>query len=135
MKTGRTQIGPTGADTLGMYTSYLAACNERDWEGVASFVHLSVLVNGVRLTQQEYVADIKKTITVFPDYAWELRRAVEQPPWLAVHLHDTGTRHLAFLGAPGDQSAVVTDEFAMYRIVDQRIAELWGTADNARLRL
>jgi hypothetical protein len=37
---------------------------------------------------------------VFPDYAWELRHVVERTPWLAVHLHDTGTRHQYFLGAP-----------------------------------
>jgi predicted ester cyclase len=35
----------------------------------------------------------------------------------------------------GDRSPVETDEFAMYRIAEGRIAELWGTADNARLRL
>ena len=40
-----------------------------------------------------------------------------------------------FLGAPGDLSPVETDEFAMYRFTGGRIAELWGTADNARLRL
>jgi predicted ester cyclase len=120
---------------LEMYTTYLAACNNRDWETIAGFVHSSVLVNGIRRTRQQYVDDIKKTVAVFPDYVWELRHTVEQQPWLAVHLHDMGTRHQTFLGAPGDLSPVETDEFAMYRITEGRIAELWGTADNARLRL
>jgi predicted ester cyclase len=121
-------------ETLEMYKAYLTACNDRAWETIAGFVHPSVLVNGTRRTREEYVDDIKDTIAVFPDYAWELRHVVHQPPWLAVHLHDTGTRYQNFLGAPGDLSAVETDEFAMYRIIDGRIAELWGTADNARLR-
>ena len=120
---------------LEMYTAYLAACNNRAWETIAGFLHSSVLVNGIQRTREQYVNDIRKTIAVFPDYAWELRHTVEQAPWLAVHLHDMGTRHHTFLGAPGDQSPVETDEFAMYRITDGRIAELWGTADNARLRL
>jgi predicted ester cyclase len=120
---------------LDMYAAYLAACNNRAWETIAGFVHSSVLVNGVQRTREQYVDDIRKTVAVFPDYAWELRHTVEQPPWLAVHLHDTGTRHRPFLGAPGDLSPVETDEFAMYRITNGRIAELWGTADNARLRL
>lgn len=120
---------------LQMYTAYLAACNDRAWETVAGFVHSSVLVNGVQRTQEQYVDDIRKTVAVFPDYVWELRHMVEQKPWLAVHLHDMGTRHQAFLGAPGDLSPVETDEFAMYRVTDERIAELWGTADNARLCL
>lgn len=120
---------------LEMYTAYLAACNNRDWETIARLVDPSVLVNGIQRTREQYVDDIKKTVAVFPDYAWELRHTVEQPPWLAVHLHDTGTRHRSFLGAPGDLSPVETDEFAMYRIDNGRITELWGTSDNARLRL
>jgi predicted ester cyclase len=120
---------------LKIYTAYLAACNDRAWETIADFVYSSVLVNGIPRTREQYVDDIRKTIAVFPDYVWELRHVVEQPPWLAVHLHDTGTRHQEFLGAPGDLSAVETDEFAMYRITAGRIAELWGTADNARLCL
>jgi predicted ester cyclase len=123
------------SDILRMYTAYLTACNDRAWETIAGFVHFSVLVNGIQRTQEQYVDDIRKTIAVFPDYAWELRHTVEQAPWLAVHLHDTGTRRQAFLGAPGDLSPVETDEFAMYRITDGRIAELWGSSDNARLRL
>jgi predicted ester cyclase len=120
---------------LEMYTVYLAACNSRAWEILGGFVHSSVLVNGIQRTREQYVDDIRKTITVFPDYVWEVRHTVEQTPWLAVHLHDVGTRHQPFLGAPGDLSSVETDEFAMYRITEGRIAELWGTADNARLRL
>jgi predicted ester cyclase len=120
---------------LEIYTAYLAACNDRAWQSIANFVHSSVLVNGIRRTREQYVDDIRKTIVVFPDYAWQLRHVVEQAPWLAVHLHDTGTRRQSFLGAPGDLSPVETDEFAMYRISGGRIAELWGTADNARLCL
>jgi predicted ester cyclase len=121
--------------TMEMYAAYLDACNNRAWETIADFVHSAVLVNGIQRTREQYVDDIRKTIAVFPDYVWELRHTVEQPPWLAVHLRDTGTRHQTFLGAPGDLSRVETDEFAMYRITDGRIAELWGTADNARLLL
>jgi len=119
--------------SIEMYAAYIAACNRRDFPAIGGFVHRSVLVNGVRRTREEYVADIRRTVAVFPDYAWEVRHVVEQPPWFAVHLHDTGTRREPFLGAPGDGSAVETDEFAFYRIIDGRIAELWGTADNARL--
>jgi hypothetical protein len=50
-----------------------------------------------------------------------------------VHLADTGTRRQPFLGAPGDATVVTTDEFAMYRFAEERIAEVWVTADIARL--
>jgi hypothetical protein len=36
--------------------------------------------------------------------------------WLAVHLHDVGTRAAAFLTAPGDGTRIETDELDMYRI-------------------
>jgi predicted ester cyclase len=69
----------------------------------------------------------------FPDYRWELRRVVFEGEWLAVHMHDVGTRAGAFLIAPGDGTRIETDEFDMYRIVDGLIREVEGTADNARL--
>jgi predicted ester cyclase len=71
----------------------------------------------------------------FHDYRWRLVRAVVEGEWLAVHLHDVGTRSRPFLGAPGDGSRVETQEFDMYRIIRGRSREVEGTADNARLRL
>jgi predicted ester cyclase len=121
-------------ETLLRYQAYLDACNRRDWDDIGSFVADEVLVNGVKRTRDEYVADVRRTTRIFPDYRWELRRAVHEGEWLAVHLYDTGTRYWEFLGADGDGSSVATDEFDMYRIVDGLIVEVEGTADNARLR-
>jgi predicted ester cyclase len=94
-----------------------------------------VVVNGLSRSRDEYVDDIVATIEVFPDYRWELVRAVVEGEWLAVHLQDTGRRAQPFLGAPGDGTRVETDEFNLYRVVDGRIHEVEGTADNARLSL
>jgi predicted ester cyclase len=118
---------------LHAYEAYLGACNRRSWEELAGYVADSVLVNGVTRSRHEYVSDIMRTISAFPDYRWELRRAVLEGEWLAVHLHDTGTRSGAFRGAEGDGTQVETDEFDMYRIVEGRIVEVEGTADDARL--
>jgi predicted ester cyclase len=122
------------AEVLRLYRDYLEACNQRAWDGIGSFVADPVLVNGVTRSRSEYVAAVQHTISIFPDYRWELRRVVQQGEWLAVHLYDTGTRRGEFLGAEGDGSPVETDEFDMYRIVDGLIVEVEGTADNARLR-
>lgn len=116
------------------YSDYLDACNRRAWDELRTFVADRVLVNGSTRTRREYVADVMATTAVFPDYRWELRRVVLEGEWLAVHLHDTGTRRGRFLDAPGDGTPVETDEFDMYRIVDGLIVEVVGTADNARLR-
>lgn len=115
------------------YQAYLGACNRRAWDEVGGYLADSVLANGLVRSRREYVDDIVATISVFPDYQWELRRVVVEGQWLAVHLRDTGTRQARFLGADGDGTFVETDEFAMYRIVDGLIVEVEGTADNARL--
>jgi len=44
----------------------------------------TVLVNGRARTRPEYVADVMATTNTFPDYRWELRRAVWDGEWLAV---------------------------------------------------
>ena len=124
---------PSRAEVVLRYRGYLEACNRRAWDELGSFLADSVLVNGVVRSRSEYVADVIRTTTVFPDYRWELRRAILEGEWLAVHLYDAGTRVGEFLGAPGDGSPVETDEFDMYRIVDGLILEVEGTADNARL--
>jgi predicted ester cyclase len=116
------------------YAEYIDACNRRDWNELGTFVGESVLVNGSARSRREYVADVMATTEAFPDYRWELRRVVVEGEWLAVHLHDTGTRIGRFLDAPGDGARVETDEFDMYRVVEGLIIEVEGTADNARLR-
>ena len=122
-------------DIIGRYLAYLDACNRRAWEEVRNHIADTVLVNGSPRTKDEYISHVVSTAEVFPDYEWRLVRAVVEGEWLAVHLHDVGTRSKPFLDAPGDNTRVETDEFDMYRIVGGLIHEVEGTADNARLRL
>lgn len=123
----------TRDEVVRRYRAYLDACNRQAWGELPAFLAETVLVNGRARTRAEYVADVVATTQSFPDYRWELRRAVWDGEWLAVHLHDSGTRMRAFRGAPGDGTRVETVEFDLYRIVDGLIHEVEGTADNARL--
>ena len=72
-------------------------------------------------------------VRAFPDYHWELRRLVVDPPWIAAHLADTGTHRGPFLGVPATGRTVSTPEFAFYRIDADRIAEVWGSAFGVHL--
>ncbi|HNQ08042.1 MAG TPA: ester cyclase [Tetrasphaera sp.] len=122
------------AAVLERYARYLAAYNSRAWSELGSHVADEVLVNGRMRTRTKYVADLQILCESFPDYRWTLVRVLADGDWLAVHVHDTGTRQGAFAGAPGDGTAVETDEFAMYRFgIDGRIREVEVTTDNARL--
>ncbi len=125
----------TRDDIVSRYLAYLDACNSRAWEELRGCLAETVRVNGMPRTQDEYLSDLVATTKAFPDYRWRLIRAVVEGEWLAVHLHDVGTRRGPFRGAPGDDTRVETQEFDMYRILDGRIHEVEGTADNARLRL
>jgi predicted ester cyclase len=120
-------------DVIHRYLEYLDACKRRAWDELGRFLAVTVLVDGRARTRREYVADVVSTTVAFPDYRWELRRVVLECEWLAVHLHDVGTRAGAFLTAPGDGTRIETDELDMYRILDGLIHEVEGTADNARL--
>jgi predicted ester cyclase len=122
-------------DVMSLYRSYLDACNRRAWGELKTYLAETIVVNGLPRSQDQYLSDVRATIETFPDYRWHLVRAVVEGEWLAVHLHDFGTRSRSFLGAPGDGSPVETQEFDMYRIAGGRIHEVEGTADNARLRL
>ena len=124
---------PCRDEIVRRYRDYIDACNRRAWDEVGDYVAARVLVNGSTRSRREYVADVVATTSAFPDYRWELRRVVLEGEWLAVHLHDTGTRLGDFLGVRGNGVRVETDEFDMYRIVDGLIVEVEGTADNARL--
>ncbi|HET7399224.1 MAG TPA: ester cyclase [Intrasporangium sp.] len=123
----------TRDQVLDAYAQYLARCNAHDFASVASFIHDRCLVNGRVRTSAEYVSDLEKVGVAFPDYRWELRRAVWEEPWLAVHLCDTGTHGGAWQGRPPTGRTVTTDEFAMYRFEAGRIAEVEVTADTGRL--
>ena len=76
-----------------------------------------------RDTQQAVVA-------AFPDYRWDLRHVLVDGEWVSGHFIDTGTHRGTFLGVPATGRAVTAQEFAVYRVPNGRIAEVWGTADD-----
>jgi predicted ester cyclase len=115
------------------YGRYNAICNRHAFDELTPHLCDVVLVNGRQRTAQQYIDDLVAVHDAFPDYRWHVRHMVVEPPWLAVHLTDSGTHLGTWRGVPATGSAVTTDEFAMYRFDGARIAEVWVTADNARL--
>jgi predicted ester cyclase len=89
------------------YRRYIACCNEHRFDDLGQFV---------------------AHVRAFPDYQWELRQLLLDPPWIGAHLADTGTHREPFLGVPATGRSVSTQEFAFYRIDADQITEVWGTA-------
>ena len=108
------------------YRQYNEVCNAHRFEALASFVNADVVVNGERPRLDGYVAGLRAVVDAFPDYRWDLRHLLVEGSWIAAHFVDTGTRR-------GTRRRDTTQEFAMYRIEDRLVAEVWVTADNAAL--
>lgn len=120
-------------DLVTFYERYLAVCNRHAFAELRDFIHDEIRVNGRITTALQYVDDLRALGLAFPDYCWTLRHTVIEDPWLSVRLQTDGTHVGSWLGRPGTGKRVGTHELAIYRIDGGRIAEVWATADNARL--
>jgi len=120
-------------DLAAFYRSYNACCNEHRFEDLAEFVAEDVVTNGTERGLDAYTEGLRAVVRAFPDYRWDLHHLVIEPPWIAAHFANTGTHRGPFLGVPATGRSVSTQEFALYRVVADRIAEVWVTADDLRL--
>jgi aspartyl-tRNA synthetase len=116
------------------YRRYNEVCNAHAFSRLGEFVAEDVHVNGEMQGLDAYIAGLQAVVTAFPDYRWDLRHLLVDGSWIAAHFIDTGTHRGTFLGVVATGRSVTTQEFAMYRLHEQRIHEVWVTADNLSLR-
>jgi predicted ester cyclase len=109
------------------YRRYNACCNRHRFEDLAQFVARDVTIDGTERGLDEYAEELRAVVRAFPDYHWELRHLLVDPPWIAAHLADTGTHRGPYSGVPATGRTVNIPEFAIYRIDADRIAEVWGS--------
>src|SRR3954470_992326 len=81
----------TGDELAEFYRRYNACCNEHGFEELGEFVAPDVVINGADRGLDAYADALRSVVRPFPDYRWELRQLVVDPPWIAAHLEDTGT--------------------------------------------
>jgi predicted ester cyclase len=127
----------TRDELAAFYRRYNAACNDHRFDDFAEFVSPDVTINDTGRGLEDYTGGLRAVTDAFPDFRWELRHLVLDPPWVAAHLTDTGTHRGTFGGVEPTGRAVTIEEFAVYRIQDGRIAEVWGQSfdENLRVRL
>jgi predicted ester cyclase len=123
----------TDHDLAGFYRRYNACCNEHRFDDFAEFVSPDVMINGADGGLEAYAENLRSIVRAFPDYRWELRHLLIDPPWIAAHVADTGTHRAPFQGVPATGRVVRTQECAFYRVHDGRIVEVWGTAFDVHL--
>lgn len=115
------------------YRRYNRCCNEHRFAEIGEFVHENVEVDGEPRGLAGYIAALNAFVDAFPDHHWDIRHLLVDGSWLAAHLVNTGTHNGTFRGVAGTGRAVTTQELAIYRVSDGRIAEVWGTIDDVSL--
>ena len=109
---------PSASELRALYRRYNEVCNAHAFGRLGEFVADDVQVNGELQGLEAYVAGLESVVEALPDYRWELRHLVVEPPWVAAHFIDTGVHAGEFLGVPPTGKAVSLQEFAFYRIED-----------------
>lgn len=72
--------------------------------------------------------------TAFPDVHFAIEEVVEQGGLLAARVTLEGTQHGEFAGLAATGKRMKVYDFAMYRIVDGRITDVWSLIDMQGLR-
>jgi predicted ester cyclase len=113
------------AELDAFYRRYLERCNERPFGELGEFVGENVEVNGEAVGLRSYAEGLGAVVALVPDYHWDVRHLLVDGCWLSAHLVGTGTTPAGqFISMP---------EFAIYRMADGRIVEVWGDLDRTRL--
>ncbi|MFI7543272.1 ester cyclase [Actinoplanes sp. NPDC049599] len=121
------------SETAAFYRHYLAACNAHAFDRLAEFVAEDVWVNDRPVGLTAYVAGLREVVGAFPDYHWELRSLLIEGDSIAVHFTDTGTHLGPFLGVAPTGRWITTSEFAVYRLREDRIGQVWVATDRLAL--
>ena len=124
--------GSSADELRALYARYSDCCNRHDFRSLGLFVADDVRVDDRPTGLAAYVAGLEDVVRAFPDYRWELRHLVVEPPFVAAHFADSGTHQGTFLGVPPTGRVVRTQEFAFYRVARGLITDVWVTADDLR---
>lgn len=111
-------------EQLALYHRYLELCNQHKFEELGKFV--STDVGGSTKGLANYVAGCADVVAAFPDYRWSLQHAFVDRDWLAARLIGTGTHVGSFRSIPPTGRIIRTQELALYRFGEGKIAECWG---------
>ena len=111
-------------EQLALYHRYLELCNQHKFEELGEFV--STDVGGSTEGLANYIAGCADVAAAFPDYQWSLQHAFVDRDWLAARLIGTGTHVGSFRGIPPTGRIISTQELALYRFAEGKIAECWG---------
>jgi len=96
---------------------------------MASFYTSTIKVNDVPMGPAGVAAQFAPLFSAFPDWHWEMRHLVVDGDYIALHFTVTGTHRGSFRGIKATGRRVTTVEFTLYRLEDDKFAEVWDLTD------
>jgi predicted ester cyclase len=103
-----------------LYLSYLEACNEHGFDRMSTFY--------------EPAAQFAPIFAAFPDWRWEVRNLAIDGDLVSLHFSVTGTHRGSFEGTDATGRRVTISQFTIYRVEDQKFADVWDLADMDAVR-
>jgi steroid delta-isomerase-like uncharacterized protein len=124
----------TGSDAIRTFmTNYAAAANAHRLDELSNYYASSLQFNDVQTGAADVVAGLTDLIGAFPDWQWETKHMVFEGDLAVAHMVVTGTHKGTFAGVAATGRTVRAAEFALYRVADGKIVEMWVTLDSASL--
>lgn len=113
------------------YAEYLDACNRHDLDAIRSLVHPAVRRAHLPGGADAWIDHLAELFHGFPDWRWRRIQVVVEEDRIATHVRGSGTHLGDYRGTRPTRRHVNVPEFAIYRVVNGRIAEFTGTDDEA----
>jgi predicted ester cyclase len=119
-------------DTRHFYENYVNALNNHDFDRMDAFFSPSIRFQLYDTVQNfdELIGGLNGIDDAFPDWRWEILEVLFDGDLITARYADTGTHTGPFLGIEPTGRNVQALEFAVYRIVDDRISEMWSSLDS-----
>ena len=118
-------------DTRRFYENYVNALNNHDFGRMDAFFSQSIRFQLYDAVQNfdELIGGLNGIDDAFPDWRWEILEVLFDGDLIAARYTDTGTHRGPFQGIEPTGRSVRALENAVYRIVDDRIGEMWSSLD------
>jgi predicted ester cyclase len=82
----------------------------------------------------DVAAQFAPIFAAFPDWRWEMRNLAIDGDLIALHFSVTGTHRGSFEGTEATGRRVTISQFTIYRVEDQKFADVWDLADMDAVR-
>lgn len=117
-----------------LYSDYLVACNDHDFERMITFYAQTIYINDVPKDAHTVTAQFAPLVAAFPDWRWTVRNMIIDAAHISLNFSVTGTHRGAFEGIEPTGREVTISEFTIYRVDGDTFTHVWDLADFASLK-